>query len=206
MDSLLSPGMRLLGRFGFARKFQLLFLLFMLPLVGSLWMIGSDYRDKLAVIAGEQSGVRQLLVLEDIDRELVAQRDRAARWKAVDILREPTPEARQIMEQIDAAVPRINQALERLGSSMQAENASADSRARYKALQAAVVGMDIQSLGWIGSRPNAGPCLPMARAPLFRSHQPCNVPGCSSVFYRRPGHPARPAIPSCGLCHHGYAR
>ncbi|MCO8165477.1 methyl-accepting chemotaxis protein [Pseudomonas sp. 21LCFQ010] len=154
MDSLLSPGMRLLGRFGFARKFQLLFLLFMLPLVGSLWMIGSEYRAKLAVIAGEQSGVRQLLVLEDLDRELVAQRDRAARWKAVDILREPTPEARQIMEQIDAAVPRIKQALERLGASLKAEQASADTFARYKVLEASVAGMDTQSLRSVGWWPD----------------------------------------------------
>ncbi|MCQ9426270.1 methyl-accepting chemotaxis protein [Pseudomonas sp. LJDD11] len=154
MDSLLSPGMRLLGRFGFARKFQLLFLLFMLPLVGSLWMIGSEYRAKLAVIAGEQSGVRQLLVLEDLDRELVAQRDRAARWKAVDILREPTPEARQIMEQIDAAVPRIKQALERLGAALKAEQASADTFARYKVLEASVTGMDTQSLRSVGWWPD----------------------------------------------------
>lgn len=55
MHSLLSPGIRLLGRFGFARKFQILFFLFMLPLAGSLWMIGSDYRDKLTVISSEQS-------------------------------------------------------------------------------------------------------------------------------------------------------
>lgn len=43
MHTLLSPGIRLLGRFGFARKFQVLFFLFMLPLAGSLWMIGHDY-------------------------------------------------------------------------------------------------------------------------------------------------------------------
>ena len=42
MHSLLSPGIRVLGRFGFARKFQILFLLFILPLAGSLWMIGQD--------------------------------------------------------------------------------------------------------------------------------------------------------------------
>ena len=40
MQAFLAPGIGLLGRFGFARKFQLLFLLFILPLAGSLWMIG----------------------------------------------------------------------------------------------------------------------------------------------------------------------
>jgi hypothetical protein len=85
MHSLLSPGIRLLGRFGFARKFQILFFLFMLPLAGSLWMIGSDYRDKLTVISSEQSGVRQLLALDALDGQLTAQRNLAARWKAADI-------------------------------------------------------------------------------------------------------------------------
>jgi len=61
MQAFLSPGIKLLGRFGFAGKFQLLFLLFILPLAGSLLMIGQDYRDKLNLISGERAGVRQLL-------------------------------------------------------------------------------------------------------------------------------------------------
>lgn len=95
MHSLLSPGIRLLGRFGFARKFQILFFLFMLPLAGSLWMIGADYRDKLTVISSEQSGVRQLLALDALDAQLTAQRNLAARWKAADILHAPTPRRRR---------------------------------------------------------------------------------------------------------------
>ena len=87
MHSLLSPGMRLLGRFGFARKFQILFLLFMLPLVGSLWMIAADYREKSAVISSEKSGVQQLLAMDSLDSQLTAQRNLAARWNAVDLLR-----------------------------------------------------------------------------------------------------------------------
>ena len=94
MHSLLSPGIRLLGRFGFARKFQILFILFILPLAGSLWMIGLDYRDKLAVISSEKSGVSQLLTLDALDGQLTAQRNLASRWKALDLLREPTPAAK----------------------------------------------------------------------------------------------------------------
>jgi hypothetical protein len=101
MLTLLSPGIRLLGRFGFARKFQLLFLLFMLPLVGSLWMIGQDYRDKQALISGERAGVRQLLALDALDDLLAAQRDRAARWKAADILHELTPAAREAKDALE---------------------------------------------------------------------------------------------------------
>ena len=82
MQAFLSPGIGLLGRFGFARKFQLLFLLFILPLAGSLWMIGQDYRDKLSLISGERAGVRQLLALDALDDLRAAQRDRAARFTA----------------------------------------------------------------------------------------------------------------------------
>ncbi|WP_295479026.1 methyl-accepting chemotaxis protein [uncultured Pseudomonas sp.] len=151
MNSLLSPGMRLLSRFGFARKFQLLFLLFLLPLAGALWMIGSDYLAKLAVIAGEQSGVRQLLVVEEVNRLLTEQRDRAARWKAVDILREPTAEAKQAISELDAAAPLLNQGLERLQGILSAEKATDDAMARFKTLQDSSKGLDtasLRSLGW----------------------------------------------------------
>ncbi|MDR0281470.1 MAG: methyl-accepting chemotaxis protein [Paucimonas sp.] len=154
MNRLLSPGARLLGRFGFARKFQLLFLLFMLPLVFSLGLIGMDYRARLAVIAGEQSGVRQLQVLDELERELSAQRYRAARWKAVDILREPTAEARQLMSEIDAALPRIDQSLKHLRSTLEREKAGADTLARYDALQGSLAGLDSQSLRGVGWWPD----------------------------------------------------
>ncbi|MFW3899469.1 methyl-accepting chemotaxis protein [Pseudomonas bharatica] len=154
MNRLLSPGARLLGRFGFARKFQLLFLLFMLPLLFSLGLIGMDYRARLAVIAGEQSGVRQLRVLDELERELSAQRYRVARWKAVDILREPTAEARQLMGEIDAALPRIDQSLKNLKVALVDEKAGADALARYDTLQGSVSGLDSQSLRGIGWWPD----------------------------------------------------
>jgi methyl-accepting chemotaxis protein len=154
MNSLLSPGMRLMGRFGFARKFQVLFLLFMLPLLGSVWVISQDYRSKLAVISGEQSGTRQLRALDDLDVALSAQRDRAARWKAADILREPTPEAKAAMERVDAGGPKIAQALAALGTVLAHEGASADTLSRYKAVQTAVTGMDTASLRTVGWWPD----------------------------------------------------
>jgi methyl-accepting chemotaxis protein len=154
MHSLLSPGIRLLGRFGFARKFQILFFLFMLPLAGSLWMIGSDYRDKLTVISSEQSGVRQLLALDALDGQLTAQRNLAARWKAADILHAPTPAAKAAMEKVDANFPVILQSLQALGDSLNAQNASADILARFEALQATVKGMDSQSLRTVGWWPD----------------------------------------------------
>jgi len=142
MQSLLSPGIRLLGRFGFARKFQVLFFLFMLPLAGSLWMIGQDYRTKLAVISGEQSGVRQLLALDALDAQLTAQRNRAARWKAADILHDPTPAAKAAMAALDAANPAMGQTLATLGDELKARAVSADTMARFQTLQALVKGME----------------------------------------------------------------
>ena len=72
MHAFLSPGIRLLGRFGFARKFQVLFLLFIVPLMGSLYLIGQDYRSKLALITEERAGVNQLLSLDSLDNLLEA--------------------------------------------------------------------------------------------------------------------------------------
>ncbi|KAF2411002.1 methyl-accepting chemotaxis protein [Pseudomonas antarctica] len=154
MHSLLSPGIRLLGRFGFARKFQILFFLFMLPLAGSLWLIGQDFRDKLAVISSEQSGVHQLLALDTLDDQLTAQRNQAARWKALDILHTPTPAAQAAMDKVDAGSPVILQSLQALGDSLKAQSASADTLARFEALQATVKGMDTQSLRTVGWWPD----------------------------------------------------
>lgn len=44
MGVLLSPGIRVLSQFGFARKFALLLVLFILPLAVSLWLLGADSR------------------------------------------------------------------------------------------------------------------------------------------------------------------
>ncbi|TDV55485.1 methyl-accepting chemotaxis protein [Pseudomonas graminis] len=154
MQSLLSPGIRLLGRLGFARKFQVLFFLFILPLAGSLWMIGQDYRSKLEVISQEQAGVRQLMALDALDVQLTAQRNRAARWKAADILHDPTPAAKAAMNALDAANPELTRSLASLGDELKAQNASTDIMTRYQALQASVKGMDSESLRTVGWWPD----------------------------------------------------
>ncbi len=151
MQSLLSPGIRLLGRFRFARKFQLLFLLFMLPLVVSLWLLGQDYRSRLQVIADERVGVAQLLALENTDDQLSAQRNRAARWKAVDILHDPTPKALQAMDALKAATPALQTAISQTGQALAANGAGREALTRYDAVKAAAAGLDLdslRSLGW----------------------------------------------------------
>ena len=154
MQGFLSPGIGLLGRFGFARKFQLLFLLFILPLAGSLVMIGQDYRDKLNLIAGERAGVRQLLALDALDNLLAAQRDRAARWRATETNRQPTPATLEAMAAFDAVQPAVTQATTDLGTALQTEQAEGESLVRYQALQTALNGLDSKSLSSVGWWPD----------------------------------------------------
>ncbi|UVL83116.1 methyl-accepting chemotaxis protein [Pseudomonas sp. B21-028] len=154
MQAFLSPGIGLLGRFGFAGKFQLLFLLFILPLMGSLWIIGQDYRDQLSLISGERAGVRQLLALDNLDNLLTAQRNRAARWRATETNRQPTPATIAAMAAFDAVQPALNQAADDLNATLQAEGAEADILARYQALQTSLKGLDSKSLGAVGWWPD----------------------------------------------------
>lgn len=154
MQAFLSPGIRLLGRFGFARKFQLLFLLFILPLAGSLWMIGLDYQDKLNLISGERAGVRQLLALDALDNLLEAQRDRAARWRATETNRQPTPATLSAMAAFDAVQPAVAQATSALNSALQKEGAEGETLTRFQALQNALNGLDSKSLSSVGWWPD----------------------------------------------------
>ncbi|WP_223519851.1 methyl-accepting chemotaxis protein [Pseudomonas sp. GL-B-19] len=152
--SFLSPGIGLLGRFGFARKFQLLFLLFILPLAGSLLMIGQDYRAKLSLISGERAGVRQLLALDALDNLLAAQRDRAARWRATETNRQPTPATLAAMAAFDAVQPAVAQATSDLGNALKVEGAEGETLTRYQALQTALNGLDSKSLNGVGWWPD----------------------------------------------------
>ena len=154
MQAFLSPGIGLLGRFGFARKFQLLFLLFILPLAGSLWMIGQDYRDKLSLISGERAGVRQLLALDALDNLLAAQRDRAARWRATETNRQPTPATIAAMAAFDAVQPAVAQAITDLGNTLKTEGAEGQTLTRYQALQTALTGLDSKNLSNVGWWPD----------------------------------------------------
>jgi len=154
MSTLLSPGIRLLGRFTFAGKFLLLFLLFVVPLIVSLGLLGSGYRDRLNLIAQERRGVTQRLALEPVDRALRLQRSLAARWKAVDILREPTPAAKAAISALETTAPQLQQALTELGQTLSDTGASAEVMNRYQTLQQATAGLDLKSLRTLGWWPD----------------------------------------------------
>ncbi len=155
MQSVLSPGIRLLSRFGFARKFQLLFLLFALPLAGSLWMVSQTFQAKMAVIAKEHSGVRQLQALDAVDEQLSARRNLAARWKAVDTARVPGPEAQQAIAQLDNSMPALRSAMDAFAETLRTEGASDDVQKRLQALQAGTAQLELASLRTVGWWPDA---------------------------------------------------
>jgi methyl-accepting chemotaxis protein len=154
MPTLLSPGIRLLGRFTFAGKFLLLFLLFMVPLVASLGMLGNGYRDRLNLIAHERRGVVQLLALEPVDHTLSLQRAQAARWKAVDILREPTPAAKAAISALETTWPQLQAAMTQLQKTLSDTGASPEVMNRYQTLQQATEGLDLKSLRTLGWWPD----------------------------------------------------
>ena len=155
MQSVLSPGIHLLSRFGFARKFQLLFLLFALPLAGSLWMVSQTFQAKLAVITKEHSGVRQLLALDAVDQQLSARRNLAARWKAVDTARVPGADAQQAITQLDNSMPALRSAMDTFAETLRAEGASDDVQKRLQDLQTGAAQLELASLRTVGWWPDA---------------------------------------------------
>ena len=154
MATLLSPGTHLLGRFTFAGKFLLLFLLFMLPLAASLVMLGHGYRERFNVIDTERKGVSQLMALKSVDHLLSEQRALAARWKAVDILHEPTAAAKVAISELEKGGPQLQQAMAQLGRALSDTGASDEARRRYQTLQQAAAGVDLQSLRSVGWWPD----------------------------------------------------
>jgi len=154
MATLLSPGTHLLGRFTFAGKFLLLFLLFMLPLTASLVMLGNGYRERLRVIDAERKGTAQLAALEPVDHLLSEQRALAARWKAVDILHDPTAAAKAAISALEANGPQLQQAMLQLGQLLSDTGASEEARRRYQTLQQAAAGVDLQTLRSVGWWPD----------------------------------------------------
>ncbi|UTW06327.1 methyl-accepting chemotaxis protein [Pseudomonas benzenivorans] len=84
MTGVLKPGVRLLERFSFARKFQLLFILFVLPLAYALWVISSDHLARLSLMDRELEGMQGVEALGGVQQALLEQRTLLARWKGTD--------------------------------------------------------------------------------------------------------------------------
>ncbi|MFU6374327.1 methyl-accepting chemotaxis protein [Metapseudomonas otitidis] len=106
MNALFSPGVRLLEGFSFARKFQILFLLFALPLGYALWVIAGLYQERLTQIDGELSGLRVIVVLDDALNETIVQRTLLARWKGTEVAAKATLEQRA--GQLEAMLDKVD--------------------------------------------------------------------------------------------------
>jgi methyl-accepting chemotaxis protein len=98
--------------------------------------------------------VRQLLALDALDNLLAAQRDRAARWRATETNRQPTPATLAAMGAFDAVQPAVQQATTDLGNTLKNEGAEGETLSRYQALQTALNGLDSKSLSGVGWWPD----------------------------------------------------
>ncbi|VXC98029.1 Methyl-accepting chemotaxis protein [Pseudomonas sp. 8Z] len=126
MTGVLKPGVRLFQRFSFARKFQLVFLLFALPLGYALWVISSDYLERLQYIDHELEGAQALQLMAQVQQELIAQRTLLARWKGND------KEAEGLLRQREG---ELDKALQAAAEPLQSSLISEQARQQFQALQ-----------------------------------------------------------------------
>ena len=126
MTGVLKPGVRLLQRFSFAHKFQLVFLLFALPLGYALWVISSDYLSRLQSVDFEVEGAQALERMAQVQHELIAQRTLLARWKGTENA------AQGLLQQREA---RLDEALQQAAEPLQSELISDQARQNFQALQ-----------------------------------------------------------------------
>ncbi|MDT4822681.1 Methyl-accepting chemotaxis protein (MCP) signaling domain protein [compost metagenome] len=80
----LGPGARAMELMPFSRKFQLLMLIFLVPLAYGFWLICVGYYEKLEAISLERHGVSVLVALSDSQQARAYQKNLAAKWRAVD--------------------------------------------------------------------------------------------------------------------------
>src|SRR3990167_5536808 len=138
MTGVLKPGVRVLERFSFARKFQLLFVLFALPLGYALWVISSDHLARLTLIDHELQGMHGVQALGAVQREVIAQRTLLARWKGTD------KPAKALLEQRAGG---LDQAVEQAATQLGSVPSSAQAREQLAALQALRAELSVAVLG-----------------------------------------------------------
>lgn len=138
MTGVLKPGVRLLERFSFARKFQLVFVLFALPLGFSLWVIGSNYMGRLNSIDHELEGIQALQGMAGVQQRLIEQRTLLSRWKG-------TEKAAQGLLQQRAG--DLDTALQALEQPLQSELLSDQARQHLQTLIGGRAALNVDALG-----------------------------------------------------------
>jgi len=141
MTGVLKPGIRVLERFSFARKFQLLFVLFILPLGYALWLISSEHLARLNLIDQERVGMQGVQALGAVQNEVLTQRTLLARWKGTDL------PAEALLQQRASALDGVVQQ-----ATAQLQNAplSPQAREQLTALQSLSNDLSMATLGKLG--------------------------------------------------------
>ena len=137
MWGLLKPGIRVLERVSFARKFQLLFVLFVIPLGYALWVMMSGTLEHLGVLRSETDGMQGVQALGAVEQELHEQRLLLARWKGNDKAAEALLRERsgKLGEALSAAAEQVEL------------TPSEETGRQFAALQASVAELDLAVLG-----------------------------------------------------------
>ncbi len=137
MWGLLKPGIRVLERVSFARKFQLLFVLFVIPLGYALWVMMSGNLERIEVLGSEIDGMHGVQALSAVEQELHQQRFLLARWKGNDKAAEALLRERsgKLGEALAAAAEQVKL------------TPSEETGRQLEALQASVAELDLAVLG-----------------------------------------------------------
>ncbi|CAH0281216.1 Methyl-accepting chemotaxis protein McpH [Pseudomonas sp. Bi70] len=137
MWGLLKPGIRVLERVSFARKFQLLFVLFVIPLGYALWVMTSSNLAHIEVLGSEIDGMHGVQALSAVEQELHQQRFLLARWKGNDKAAEALLRERsgKLGEALAAAAEQVKL------------TPSEETGRQLEALQASVAELDLAVLG-----------------------------------------------------------
>ncbi|XXF08247.1 methyl-accepting chemotaxis protein [Pseudomonas sp. D2-3] len=137
MWGLLKPGIRVLERVSFARKFQLLFVLFVIPLGYALWVMTSTNLERIEVLRSEVEGMHGVQALGAVEQELHQQRFLLARWKGNDKAAEALLRERsgKLGEALEAAAEQVKL------------TPSEETGPQLDALQASVADLDLAVLG-----------------------------------------------------------
>ncbi|NQD92636.1 methyl-accepting chemotaxis protein, partial [Pseudomonas sp. CrR25] len=138
MTGVLKPGVRVLERFSFARKFQLLFVLFVLPLGYALWVISSDHLARLSLVDRELEGMHGVQALGAVQQALLEQRTLLARWKGTDAPAEALLQQR-------ASV--LDDAMQEAATQLQSGPSSAQAGQQWTALQGQRGELTVAALG-----------------------------------------------------------
>ena len=137
MWGLLKPGIRVLERVSFARKFQLLFVLVVIPLAYALWVMMIGNFERIEVLRSEVDGMRGVQALGAVEQELHEQRLLLARWKGNDKAAEALLRERsgKLGEALAAATEQVTL------------TPSEETGRQLEALQASVAELDLAVLG-----------------------------------------------------------